>query len=165
MYHIKNLSTINGVLRPGIVHRLDKDTGGLIIVAKNDNSHKKLSEQLKDKTLNREYKALIKGRIKDVIINADGENIFPDELEIYFSKIPNINKLCVVGVRKENSTDEKAVCKMLDKTPREVITAYFIFATHPATMAVPANISNIIIKHQPELWLWSHNRWCKWECI
>ncbi|MBQ3048241.1 MAG: RluA family pseudouridine synthase [Clostridia bacterium] len=65
MYHIKNLSTINGVLRPGIVHRLDKDTGGLIIVAKNDNAHKKLSEQLKDKTLNREYKALIKGRLKE----------------------------------------------------------------------------------------------------
>ncbi len=64
MYHIKNLSTINGVLRPGIVHRLDKDTGGLMIVAKNDNAHKILSAQLKDKTLNREYKALIKGRIK-----------------------------------------------------------------------------------------------------
>ncbi len=64
MYHIKNLSTINGVLRPGIIHRLDKDTGGLMIVAKNDNAHKILSNQLKDKTLNREYKALIKGRIK-----------------------------------------------------------------------------------------------------
>lgn len=64
MFHIKNLSTINGVLRPGIVHRLDKDTGGLMIVAKNDNAHKILSAQLKDKTLNREYKALIKGRIK-----------------------------------------------------------------------------------------------------
>ena len=68
MYHIKNLSTINGVLRPGIVHRLDKDTGGLMIVAKNDNAHRILSEQLKDKTLNREYKALIKGRIKDNFI-------------------------------------------------------------------------------------------------
>ncbi len=64
MYHIKNLSTINGVLRPGIVHRLDKDTGGLMIVAKNDSAHKILSAQLKDKTLNREYKAVIKGRIK-----------------------------------------------------------------------------------------------------
>lgn len=64
MFNIKNLSTINGVLRPGIVHRLDKDTGGLMIVAKNDNAHKKLSAQLKDKTLNREYKALIKGRVK-----------------------------------------------------------------------------------------------------
>lgn len=65
MYHIDKLSTINGVLRPGIVHRLDKDTGGLLIVAKNDNAHKILSAQLKDKTLNREYKALIKGRIKE----------------------------------------------------------------------------------------------------
>lgn len=64
MYYIKNLSSINGVLRPGIVHRLDKDTGGLMIVAKNDAAHKILSAQLKDKTLNREYKALIKGRIK-----------------------------------------------------------------------------------------------------
>ena len=65
MYHIEKLSTINGVLRPGIVHRLDKDTGGLMLVAKTDKAHKILSEQLKDKTLNREYKALIKGRIKE----------------------------------------------------------------------------------------------------
>ena len=68
MYHIKKLSTINGVMRPGIVHRLDKDTGGLIIVAKTDKAHKDLSEQLKDKTLNREYKALIRGRIKEDFI-------------------------------------------------------------------------------------------------
>ena len=65
MYHIKDLSTINGVLRPGIVHRLDKDTAGLMLVAKNDNAHKFLQEQLKDKTLNREYLALVKGRIKE----------------------------------------------------------------------------------------------------
>ncbi len=65
MYHIKDLSTINGVLRPGIVHRLDKDTAGLMMVAKNDHSHKFLQEQLKDKTLNREYLALVKGKIKE----------------------------------------------------------------------------------------------------
>ena len=68
MYHIKNLSSINGVMRPGIVHRLDKDTGGFMLVAKTDFAHKALSEQLKDKTLNREYKALIKGRIKEDFI-------------------------------------------------------------------------------------------------
>lgn len=68
MYHIKNLSSINGVMRPGIVHRLDKDTGGLMLVAKTDYAHKALSEQLKDKTLNREYKALIKGRLKEDFI-------------------------------------------------------------------------------------------------
>lgn len=64
MYHVKDLSTINGVLRPGIVHRLDKDTAGLMLVAKNDHAHKFLQEQLKDKTLNREYLALVKGKIK-----------------------------------------------------------------------------------------------------
>ncbi len=63
MYHTEKLSSINGVLRPGIVHRLDKDTGGLMLVAKNDNAHKVLSNQLKDKTLNREYKTLVKGRL------------------------------------------------------------------------------------------------------
>lgn len=65
MYHIKDLSTINGVLRPGIVHRLDKDTGGLMLVAKNDTAHKFLQSQLKDKTLNRQYLALVRGRIKE----------------------------------------------------------------------------------------------------
>lgn len=65
MFHINNLSSINGVLRPGIVHRLDKDTGGLMIVAKTDSAHKTLSAQLKDKTLNRQYKALVKGRLKE----------------------------------------------------------------------------------------------------
>ena len=65
MYHVRDLSTINGVLRPGIVHRLDKDTAGLMLVAKNDKSHKFLQAQLKDKTLNREYLALVKGRLKE----------------------------------------------------------------------------------------------------
>lgn len=65
MYHVKDLSGINGVLRPGIVHRLDKDTGGLMLVAKNDTAHKFLQSQLKDKTLNREYLALVRGRINE----------------------------------------------------------------------------------------------------
>jgi len=65
IYHIKKLSSINGVLRPGIVHRLDKDTAGLMLVAKNDYAHKFLSSQLKDKTLNREYLALVKGSVAE----------------------------------------------------------------------------------------------------
>ena len=87
MFHIKKLSAINGVLRPGIVHRLDKDTGGLIIVAKTDEAHKKLSAQLKDKTLNRQYKALIKGRItKDF------------EVEGYLGRNPkNRQQMAMVG--------------------------------------------------------------------
>lgn len=61
LYHCKDLSGINGVLRPGIVHRIDKDTTGLIIVAKNDKAHLELSKQLQDKTVNRLYYALVHG--------------------------------------------------------------------------------------------------------
>lgn len=61
LYHIKDLSGINGELRPGIVHRIDKDTSGLLVVAKNDFSHRILSEQIKQKTCKRIYVALVHG--------------------------------------------------------------------------------------------------------
>ncbi|WP_018664056.1 RluA family pseudouridine synthase [Heyndrickxia acidiproducens] len=63
MYHCKDLSGINGVLRPGIVHRIDKDTSGLLMVAKNDLAHEKLAKQLNDKTVTRKYYALVHGEI------------------------------------------------------------------------------------------------------
>jgi len=65
MYHCSDLSGINGVLRPGIVHRIDKDTSGLICIAKNDRAHNYLSEQLKTHTMRRKYVALVKGVIKE----------------------------------------------------------------------------------------------------
>lgn len=62
LHHCKDsLSGIGGVMRPGIVHRLDKDTTGLIVVAKHDQAHNFLAEQLKDRSLSREYKALVLG--------------------------------------------------------------------------------------------------------
>ncbi|WP_088815135.1 MULTISPECIES: RluA family pseudouridine synthase [Listeria] len=64
LYHCKDLSGINGVVRPGIVHRIDKDTSGLLMVAKNDAAHESLSEQLKNKTSDRIYLALVHGDIK-----------------------------------------------------------------------------------------------------
>ncbi len=63
LFNQEKLSSINGVIRPGIVHRIDKDTSGLLVVAKNDYSHNFLSNQLKDKTMFREYYALVKGVI------------------------------------------------------------------------------------------------------
>lgn len=59
LYHCKDLSGINGVMRPGIVHRIDKDTSGLLVVAKNDVAHEALSQQLQDKTCHREYVAIV----------------------------------------------------------------------------------------------------------
>lgn len=63
--HKDDLSSINGTIRPGIVHRIDKDTSGILVIAKNDNAHKKLSEQFKVHSINRKYIALVKGIVKE----------------------------------------------------------------------------------------------------
>ncbi|MEM1503249.1 RluA family pseudouridine synthase [Domibacillus sp. 8LH] len=63
MYHCKDLSGINGVMRPGIVHRIDKDTSGLLMVAKNDMAHEKLVNQLVEKSVTRKYQAIVHGII------------------------------------------------------------------------------------------------------
>ena len=66
MFHCKDsLSGINGELRPGIVHRIDKDTSGLLIVAKNDFAHQALAEQLQDHSLSRTYEAIVKGGFRE----------------------------------------------------------------------------------------------------
>lgn len=65
MYYINSLSDVNGDLRPGIVHRIDKDTSGLIMVAKNNRAHMILADELKDKKTKREYIALVQGVIKN----------------------------------------------------------------------------------------------------
>ena len=64
LYHLDNLSGINGVIRPGIVHRIDKNTSGLLVVAKNDNAHLSLAKQLENKTCHRSYLALLEGVLK-----------------------------------------------------------------------------------------------------
>ena len=63
LYHIKDLSTINGVVRPGIVHRIDKDTSGLLMVAKNDQAHQALADELKAKKSLRKYLAIVHGNL------------------------------------------------------------------------------------------------------
>lgn len=66
MYHCgDSLSGINGVMRPGIVHRIDMDTTGSLLVCKNDNAHQKLAEQLKEHSIRRVYHAIVHGNIKD----------------------------------------------------------------------------------------------------
>lgn len=86
LHHAKNLSGINGQLRPGIVHRLDKDTSGLMLVAKNDHSHNFLAKQIANKTCVREYLALLCGVVKK------------DEgtIETYITRNPsNRKQMCV----------------------------------------------------------------------
>ena len=64
LYKLDSLSGINGVIRPGIVHRIDKDTSGLLVVAKNDRAHLSLSKQIEEKTCKRTYLALLEGDLK-----------------------------------------------------------------------------------------------------
>ena len=62
LHHCKDLSGINGVIRPGIVHRIDKDTSGVLVIAKNDDTHTDLAAQFKEHSIKREYYALVEGR-------------------------------------------------------------------------------------------------------
>lgn len=65
LYQLSSLSSINGIIRPGIVHRIDKDTSGLLMIAKNNLAHEELSKQLKAHTINRIYNAIVDGNIKE----------------------------------------------------------------------------------------------------
>ena len=65
LFHLKNLSGVGGALRPGIVHRIDKNTSGLLVVAKNDSSHVCLARQIEKKTCSRQYLALLEGNLKE----------------------------------------------------------------------------------------------------
>ena len=72
LYHCKgNLSSINGVIRPGIVHRIDKDTSGILMIAKNNNAHNCLAEQLKDHSITREYEFICHGVFKEENVTVD----------------------------------------------------------------------------------------------
>ena len=64
MYHYKNLSSVGGKLRPGIVHRIDKDTSGVIVIAKNDKAHNKIAKQFSSHSIKRKYEALIWGALR-----------------------------------------------------------------------------------------------------
>ena len=65
LFHCRDLSGINGVLRPGIVHRIDRDTTGAVIACKNDRAHEKIAAQFKEHSLDREYRAIVHGNIKE----------------------------------------------------------------------------------------------------
>ena len=107
-FHSENLSSLNGEFRPGIVHRIDKDTAGLLIVAKNDVAHAFLSNQLVDHTLGRKYYALVLG----VIPENEGKIIAPIGRDQKFRQ-----KMAVDLLRgKDAETDFKVIERFTDST-------------------------------------------------
>ena len=95
LWHCKgNLSGINGVVRPGIVHRIDKDTSGLLLVAKNDSAHVSLSSQISAHSLDREYRAVIHGHLKELEGTVDAP----------IGRSPNDRKkMCVINQNSKNA--------------------------------------------------------------
>ena len=107
-FHSENLSSLNGEFRPGIVHRIDKDTAGLLIVAKNDQAHAFLSSQLSDHTLGRKYYALVLGNIAE----NEGKIIAPIGRDQKFRQ-----KMAVDLLRgKEAETNFKVIERLRDCT-------------------------------------------------
>jgi 23S rRNA pseudouridine1911/1915/1917 synthase len=100
LYHFDSLSKVNGEFRPGIVHRIDKDTTGLLVVAKNDATHNHLAQQIKEKEANRLYLVLVEGEIDDAH--------FIIEAPIGRSN-KNRKKMAVVSDGKEAKTEFKIV--------------------------------------------------------
>lgn len=103
MYHCNNLSQVNGVIRPGIVHRIDADTSGLLLVAKNDIAHVDLAKQISKKSVKREYIALVDGVIKEDTATIDAP-IGRD--------VKNRKKMCVTA---DNSKDAITNIRVIER--------------------------------------------------
>jgi len=103
MYHCKQLSNVNGSIRPGIVHRIDADTSGLLLVAKNDMVHNDLAKQISEKSVVRKYVALVQGIIYEDCATIDA----PIGRDIHDRK-----KMCVTG---ENSKEAVTHIKVLER--------------------------------------------------
>ncbi|MGL4307796.1 RluA family pseudouridine synthase [Cetobacterium sp. SF1] len=161
LYHIKDLSTINGVIRPGIVHRLDKDTSGLIIVAKNDEAHLKLTEMFKDKTIEKRYICICKGtfgekegrietligrdskdRKKMAVVYENGKNAITN-----YKVVSEFNNFSLVEVRIETGRTHQIRVHMKylnhpivgdgvygnggDLAKRQMLHSYYLKLNHP----------------------------------
>lgn len=107
LFHLDNLSGINGVVRPGIVHRIDKNTSGLLVVAKNDAAHVKLAKQLETKTCRRVYVALLEGVLKEDC----------GKIETFIGRdTKNRTKMTVTKSGRKAITDYKVIERLGDYT-------------------------------------------------
>ena len=131
IYHIKDLSSVDAS-RPGIVHRIDKDTSGLLLIAKNNTAHRVLAAQLTDHSMHREYKALVKG----IILEDEGRIIAP----IARDKSNPLKMSVDINKGKEAESNFKVIKRLKDATLVEVklkqgrthqIRVHFEYIKHP----------------------------------
>lgn len=129
---IKDLSTINGQNRPGIVHRIDKDTSGILVIAKNDNSHKLISEQLSSNKPKREYYAIVEG----LVSNNSGTIVAPigrsDIDRKKYTVTAKNSKKAVTHFEVIERYDDKTLVKCILETGRtHQIRVHMNYISHP----------------------------------
>jgi 23S rRNA pseudouridine1911/1915/1917 synthase len=124
LFHCK-LSGINGVIRPGIVHRIDKNTSGLLVAAKTDDAHKKLAAQIKKHSFTREYLAVCDGGFK---ANAPIENVMPDLTD---NNVGFLHGIIEAPIGR-NPQNRKKMCVIKDPrySSREAKTEYTVVSSH-----------------------------------
>ncbi len=132
LFHSKNLSTINGEYRPGIVHRIDADTTGLLMVAKNDKAHMSLSKQLEEKTTKRKYVALVWGVIKEDTAEIDAP-IGRDNIDRKKMAVTDVNSKEAITHLKvlERYTDATLVELVLETGRTHQIRVHMDYINHP----------------------------------
>lgn len=133
LYHLKNLSGIGGELRPGIVHRLDKNTSGLLVVAKNDMAHASLAAQIAEKTCKRQYLALLEGNLKEdsgTITTYIGRN--PADRTKMAVVEPDKGKLAITDFRVVERSGGYTLCRFSLRTGRtHQIRVHARYIGHP----------------------------------
>lgn len=133
LYKLDSLSGINGVIRPGIVHRIDKDTSGLLVVAKNDRAHLSLSKQIEEKTCKRTYLALLEGNLKTdsgTVTTYIGRS--PQDRVKMAVVSPDKGKLAITDYHVEKRFDGYTLCRFDLKTGRtHQIRVHCKYLGHP----------------------------------
>ncbi|MDE7440157.1 MAG: RluA family pseudouridine synthase [Clostridia bacterium] len=133
LYKLDKLSGINGVIRPGIVHRIDKDTSGLLVVAKNDRAHLSLSKQIEEKTCKRTYLALLEGNLKTdsgTVTTYIGRS--PQDRVKMAVVQPDKGKLAITDYCVEKRFDGYTLCRFDLKTGRtHQIRVHTKYLGHP----------------------------------
>ena len=132
LYHCKgNLSEINGYIRPGIVHRIDKDTSGILVIAKNNDAHQFLSEQFKEHSIQREYQLITFGNIKTTHLSIEQPIGRNPKNRLQMAVVPNgkpaITHLTVI----ENFKDKTYLKARLETGRTHQIRVHCTYIGHP----------------------------------